>query len=237
MDLSQLEKNIGVAFKNKSFVQTALTHRSYLNEHPEHEGASNERLEFLGDAVLEFVASGHLFKSFPQFPEGQLTIHRSALVSTKSLAKAAQKLNLGQFLFMARGEEKGGGRKNSTLLANTVEALIGAVFLDQGLKTARDFINQHVLVLLPEIIKTGAYKDPKSQLQELIQEKFKTPPVYRVIKEEGPDHAKIFTVTALVNDKKLGQAKGPNKQEAEERAAQKALEKLTSLGYDSSSKT
>lgn len=229
MDLTQLEKNICIKFKDRKFLQTALTHRSYLNEHPEYKGESNERLEFLGDAVLEQTVSDHLFKSFPELPEGQLTIFRSAVVSTKTLAKVAEGLKLGQFLFMAKGEEKGGGRKNPTLLANTIEALIGAIFLDKGLKPAQDFIQKCLLVLLPKIIKSGAYKDCKSLLQELVQEKHKTPPVYKVEKEEGPDHAKIFTVSVVVNSKKLGLGRGPSKQEAEEDAAKNALEKIESL--------
>lgn len=226
MILSNLEKNLNIKFNNKSLLHTALTHRSYLNEHPEYEGESNERLEFLGDAILEFTTSYHLYFSFPKFPEGQLTIFRSAVVSTKTLSKIAKSLNLGQFLFMAKGEEKGGGRENPTLLANTVEAIIGAIFLDQGLKPTQNFIKKQILALLPKIIKSGAYKDNKSLLQELVQEKYKTPPIYRITKEEGPDHAKIFTVAVFVNSQKLAQGKGSSKQEAEEEAAKKALEKI-----------
>ncbi|MBA7495514.1 Ribonuclease 3 [subsurface metagenome] len=226
MILSNLEKILNVNFKNKSLLRTALTHRSYLNEHPEYKGESNERLEFLGDAVLEFIASNHLFKSFPKLPEGRLTVFRSAVVSTKTLARIAKNLKLGQFLRLAKGEEKGGGRNNPTLLANTVEAVIGAIFSDCGLKPAQNFVEKHILTLLPQIIKSGAYKDSKSELQELVQEKFKVPPIYKVIKEEGPDHAKIFTVAVLINDKKLEQGKGLSKQEAEEEAAKKALEKI-----------
>lgn len=226
MFLSNLEKTLNIEFNNKTLLQTALTHRSYLNEHPEYKGESNERLEFLGDAILEFITSHHLFNSFPNLPEGQLTVFRSAVVSTKTLAKVAKSLNLGQFLFMAKGEEDGGGRSNPTLLANTVETIIGAIFLDQGLKPTQDFIKKNILILLPQIIKSGAYKDPKSKLQELVQERFKTPPIYKIIKEEGPDHAKLFTVTVFVNSKELSQGTGASKQEAEEDAAQKALEKM-----------
>lgn len=227
MILSQLEKTLNIEFNNKTLLQTALTHRSYLNEHPEYKGESNERLEFIGDAILEFIVSHHLFESFPNLPEGQLTVFRSAIVSTKTLAKVAKDLKLGQFLFMAKGEETSGGKNNPTLLANTMEAVIGAIFFDRGLKPARDLIKKHILVLLPQIIKSGVYKDPKSQLQELVQEKFKTPPVYKVMGEEGLDHAKTFTVAVLVNSKKLGQGKGLSKQEAEEQAAKKALEKIS----------
>lgn len=226
MNLSQLEKNIGVKFNNRTLLQTALTHRSYLNEHPEYEGESNERLEFIGDAILEFVVSRHLFESFPNLPEGQLTVFRSAIVSTKTLTKVAKNLKLGQFLFMAKGEEASGGENNPTLLANTLEAVTGAIFFDQGLKPAQDLIKKHILVLLPQIIKSGAYKDPKSQLQESVQEKFKTPPIYKVLKEEGLDHAKTFTVAVFVNSKELSKGKGMSKQEAEEDAARKALEKI-----------
>ena len=226
MLLSDLEKNLNIKFSDRTLLRTALTHRSYLNEHPEYKGESNERLEFLGDAVLELTVSCYLFKSFPKLPEGQLTVLRSAIVSTKTLAKVAKSLNLGQFLFLAKGEEKGGGRSNTTLLANTVEAVIGAIFLDQGLEPVQNFIKEHILALLPQIIKSGAYKDPKSKLQEIVQGKFKNPPIYQVIKEEGPDHAKVFTVAVYVDSKKLGQGKGLSKQEAEEEAAQKALAKI-----------
>jgi len=224
--MTKLEKSLKINFKDKNLLKQALTHRSYLNEHPEYQGESNERLEFLGDAILEFTTSDHLYRVFPEFPEGQLTVFRSAIVSTKTLSKVAKSLNLGQFLFMAKGEEEGGGRNNPTLLANTVEAIIGAIFLDQGLKTTQDFIKRHILFLLPQIIRSGAYKDAKSKLQELVQERVKNPPIYKVIKEEGPDHAKIFTVGVFVNSKKLAQGKGSSKQEAEEEAAKTALEKI-----------
>ena len=226
MDFSQLEQNIGIRFKDRKFLQTAFVHRSYLNEHPEYEGESNERLEFLGDAILEFITSRYLFNHFPNLSEGELTAFRSALVSTKNLAKTAKKLNLGKFLFLAKGEEENGGRENPGILENTVEALIGAIFLDQGLEKAKEFVEKNILSALPEIIRTKSYKNPKSQLQEVVQEKYKTPPVYKVLKEEGPDHAKIFTIAVFVEGKEMGKGKGKNKQEAEEKAAKQALEKI-----------
>lgn len=229
MDFSRLEKKLGISFNDKALLKQSLVHRSYLNEHPEYEGGANERLEFLGDAILEFVVSFYLFTHFPHLPEGRLTAIRSALVSTQNLAKTAKKLQLGNFLFLARGEESG-GRKNPGILGDTVESLIGAIFLDQGLERAKEFIQKTILTRLPEIIKTKSYQDPKSKLQEITQEQYKTLPLYKILKEEGPDHAKIFTVAVFVAGKQMGQGRGGSRQEAEKKAAQKALEKIQKLG-------
>lgn len=211
-------------FKNKSLLKEAFTHRSYLNETREKLN-SNERLEFLGDAVLELLVSEHLFHRFPNFPEGRLTNLRSAIVRAESLARAARKLNLGEKLLMSKGEEEGGGRKNLSLLANCFEALLGALYLDQGISRVKEFLQATIFIYVPEIIKKRTYQDFKSYLQEKIQEKTKISPIYKVLKEEGPDHQKIFTVGVYVKDKKIGEGRGKSKQEAEQEAAKEGLEK------------
>jgi ribonuclease-3 len=226
MDLSQLENKLNINFKNKDLLKQALTHRSYLNEHPNYEGGSNERLEFLGDTVLNFLTSSHLYKNYPHAPEGDLTNFRSYLVSTKSLGKAAKKLGLGKYLRLARGEDEGGGRKNISLLADTFEAVLGAIYLDRGLLVALKFVKKNLLLHLSEAIKSKAYKDPKSCLQEIVQKKFKLSPIYKVLEEKGPDHAKIFIVGAWIKQEMVASGEGKNKQEAEEAAAQAALEKI-----------
>lgn len=211
-------------FKNKSLLKEAFTHRSYLNETREKLN-SNERLEFLGDAVLELLVSEHLFHRFPNFPEGRLTNLRSAIVRTESLARVARKLNLGEKLLMSKGEEEGGGRKNLSLLANCFEALLGALYLDQGINRAKEFLQATIFIYVPEIIKKRTYQDFKSYLQEKVQEKTKISPIYKVLKEGGPDHQKVFTVGVYVQGKKIGQGRGKSKQEAEQEAAKEGLEK------------
>lgn len=211
-------------FKNKSLLKEAFTHRSYLNETREKLN-SNERLEFLGDAVLELLVSEHLFHRFPNFPEGRLTNLRSAIVRAESLARVARKLNLGEKLLMSKGEEEGGGRKNLSLLANCFEALLGALYLDQGINRVKEFLQATLFIYVPEIIKKRIYQDFKSYLQEKVQEKTKISPIYKVLKEVGPDHQKIFTVGVYVKDKKMGQGRGKSKQEAEQEAAKEGLEK------------
>ena len=224
LNLTNLEKNLKVSFKNKCLLTQALTHRSYLNEHPQ-AGRSNERLEFLGDALLEAWVSTKLFHLFPDFPEGLLTSLRTAIVRTETLAKIAQKLKLGQFLLLSKGEEAEGGRKNINLLADCFEAVIGAVFCDQGQRGVNRFLNH---ILLPEIkkISPDELKDPKSLFQEIAQEKYKITPTYQILKSEGPDHDKTFWAGVFLEKKKVGQGQGKSKQEAETQAAQDALEKL-----------
>jgi len=222
--LSSLEKTIKFNFKDKQLLKMALTHRSYLNEHPKEDLSSNERLEFLGDAILEFIVSEKLFALFPNLDEGILTTFRSQIVKTGSLAEVAGKFDLGDFLFLSKGEEETGGRKNRSLLANAFEALIGAIFLDQGLKKAEEFVK----LFLGEKIKTinllKNIKDYKSLFQERAQEVEKITPTYRITGASGPDHDKMFTVGAFLNKRKISQGKGKSKQEAEQKAAQKALE-------------
>ncbi|MFZ5366314.1 MAG: ribonuclease III [Patescibacteria group bacterium] len=222
MDLENLEKKLGISFKNKNLLQEALTHRSYLNEHPNSTRSSNERLEFLGDAILEFLISRLLFKQFPNSPEGVLTAFRSRIVQTKTLSRMAQKFSLGEFLFLSRGEEEGGGRKNSGLLENAFEALVGAIFLDQGIDEVNKFVKEN---FEPEILslKPSDLKDAKSLLQELAQEKEKITPTYKVLSQVGPDHAKMFTVGVYLGEEKIGEGAGLSKQKAEEEAAKAAL--------------
>jgi len=221
-----LEKKININFKNKRLLDQSLAHRSYLNEHPEFKLGSNERLEFLGDAVLEFISSLLLFKKLPNHPEGDLTNIRSCLVRTSTLAEIAKGLDLGSYLLLSKGEEDLGGRENQSLLANSIEALIGALFLDQGMDIAQKFVLKLIRPKLSEVIKAKKFKDPKSLFQEAIQAKKKITPQYEVVEESGPDHNKTFTVALLIEDKLQAKGKGKSKQEAEESAAKAALEKL-----------
>lgn len=223
MTLDQLEARIKFSFKDKGLLERALTHRSYLNENPREE-ESNERLEFLGDSVLEFIVSKHLFEKFSNQDEGDLTALRARLVNTYALAEVARMLNLGAEIKMSRGEEQGGGRANPLLLANTVEAVIGSIFKDQGTEKAEEFIENFVLPRVHEIVKESL-KDPKSLLQEFVQAKGLPPPTYRVVSQEGPDHARQFTVEILVGGKSYGQGTGPSKKAATQAAASIALEK------------
>jgi len=224
MNFKELEKNTGVKFKDEDLIRKAFIHRSYLNEAKE-TMESNERLEFLGDSILSFLVSSYLYKEFPDKPEGELTNLRSAIVKTKTLALISQKLELGKYLYLSRGEEEGGGRNNTSLLADTFEAFIGAIFLDSGIEEPRKILNQFLFPLLGDILENKLYKDAKSSFQEEVQEKTRISPVYKVMKEEGPDHAKKFTVGVYVGDKLYGTGDGRNKQEAEQEAARSALEK------------
>ena len=216
-------RKLKISFKKKSLLTRAFVHRSYLNEHPNEDLVSNERLEFLGDAVLGFLTSKFLYQKFPQFAEGKLTNLRSKLVCERSLAKIGRKLDLGQRLLMSRGEEESGGRENPSLLANTFEALLGAIYLDQGLAAVKEFLNAH---LFPTLKEAKKYRDYKSDFQKITQEKFEIAPTYKILKEAGPDHAKIFIVGIYLKKKPWGRGEGKSKQEAEQKAAKKALEKI-----------
>ncbi|MBI2268459.1 MAG: ribonuclease III [Candidatus Blackburnbacteria bacterium] len=216
-----VEQRLGITFKDKGLLHRAFVHRSYLNEN-KNETESNERLEFLGDAVLEFVVSEHLFVKFPNQDEGHLTALRSRLVNTTSLAETARELGAGEALFLSRGEEQSGGRTNRTLLANTLEAIIGAIFIDQGVGSARDFIDRFIIKKIPETMKTSL-KDPKSLLQEFVQANSYPAPIYRVLSEEGPDHAKEFTVEVWIDKKPYAIGRGSSKKTATQSAAEEAL--------------
>lgn len=220
--IKALENALGVRFKNRDLLSTALTHRSYLNEHRTHHLPHNERLEFLGDAVLELVITEHLYATYPN-PEGELTSWRSAVVRGEMLAKIAGPLGVGEALFMSRGEEKSGGRSRQALLANAFEALLGALYLDQGYDAAKELIHRHVVVLLPKIIASKQDRDPKSGLQEEAQDKFGVTPRYEILTSSGPDHAKEFTVGVFIRDHQVGQGSGASKQQAEQAAAAAAL--------------
>ena len=210
-------------FLNPQLLETALTHRSALNERGSTATESNERLEFLGDAVLELSTTEYLFTEFPQEPEGVLTAYRSALVKTTSLAEVAKSLGLGERLKMSKGEESTGGRNNPSLLADTLEAVIGALYLDQGFTAADTFLRENLFVTVATILKDKLYKDPKSELQEKVQARGFETPNYVVISEAGPDHDKEFTVEVQVGGKPVASGMGKSKQQAQQAAAQAAL--------------
>jgi ribonuclease-3 len=211
-------------FRNQQLFEQAFTHRSYLNEARE-KIESNERLEFLGDSILSFVVSRHLYVAYPEFNEGMLTNMRSLLVNTKSLAEISGELGFGNHLRLSKGEEESHGRENQSLLADCYEAFIGALFMDQGLDAADDFIAQTLFPKAKKFESRDALKDPKSLLQELVQAQKHASPLYKVLHEEGPAHAKIFTIGVFINDLQMGEGTGKSKQQAEEGAAKQALEK------------
>lgn len=212
-------------FKNQQLLENAFIHRSYLNE-TKSQLKSNERLEFLGDSILSFIISGHLFATYPDFDEGILTNLRSLVVNTKSLAKSAEILDFGKHLKLSRGEEESNGRYNESILANTFEAFIGALFLDQGIDVVRDFLTTNIIPKIDEYVQKKEFKDPKSLLQEHVQAKKQNSPIYKVLNETGPAHAKTFTIGVFVEEKQFGTGVGHSKQEGEELAAKEALEKI-----------
>lgn len=221
--MTDIEK-LKTVFKNQDILTQALTHKSWVNEH-KNQTQSNERLEFLGDAVLEFIVSDKLYETFPDKEEGFLTALRANLVNTQNLANLAKKLNVGKEIFLSKGEEESGGRTNPSLLADTVEAIIGALFLDQGIKPVFEFIEKYILTEIPEKI-SKPLKDSKSRLQEYIQAQKLPTPRYRVIEESGPDHSKKFLIEVSVEGKKLGVGEGKSKNSAEQKAAENALSSL-----------
>jgi len=224
-DFSILEKKLNLKFKNKDLLVQAFVHRSYLNENPSFHLKHNERLEFLGDAVLELVISEYLYKQYPEKSEGELTNWRAALVNAKMLAQIAQDLELNEFLLLSRGEARELGKARQYILANTFESLIGSIYLDLGYKSCNDFINKYLIAKLPVIIENGLLKDAKSYFQEKAQEKTGITPVYKVLKEWGPDHEKQFVIGVFLEDELVDEGEGSSKQEAEEGAARRALEK------------
>jgi ribonuclease-3 len=222
MDLSALENKINIKFKDRDLLQSSLTHRSYLNENRRWPMPHNERLEFLGDAVLELITTEYLYSNYPN-PEGELTNLRSALVNYKMLSEIATELNLDEYILLSKGEAKDTGRARQVIMANAIEALIGAVYLDSGFETARMFINQFVIKHLAQIMSDGKILDPKSKFQELTQEKLGVTPHYKVLAEWGPDHNKNFEVGVFVNEKQIAKGVGSSKQEAEISAAENGL--------------
>jgi len=221
--LSNLPKKIGVKFKDKNLLKQAVTHRSYLNENRGYKLDHNERLEFLGDAVLELVVTEYLYNNYPN-PEGDLTSWRAALVNGEMLADVANGLGMGECLLMSKGEAKDTGRARQYLLANALEAVIGAIYLDQGYETSKKFIIDNIVVNLDKVLKNKSYMDPKSKFQEMAQEEEKITPSYKVTKEWGPDHDKHFTVGVYLNNKLVAEGEGDSKQEAQREAAKNGLE-------------
>lgn len=211
-------------FNNLALFEQVFIHRSYLNESRETTD-SNERLEFLGDSILSFIISTHIYNQFPDIDEGELTSMRSVLTNTETLFQISSELGLGENLKMSKGELASGGKENKTILANTFEALLGGIFLDQGIDAARKFIQETILPQAEKLITQQGMKDSKSKLQEITQEKNKVSPIYRILQEEGPDHAKIYTVGVFLGETLMAEGKGKSKQDAEKNAAQTALSK------------
>lgn len=226
MDFTNLENKIGVDFKNKNLLKEALTHRSYINENPKWELPHNERLEFLGDAVLELASTEYLFNKFPDLSEGDLTSIRAALVNYQILAIIAKEIELDDFILLSRGEAKDTGKAREVILANAFESLLGAIYLDTGYVIVKNFIEKFIMSHLNEVMENKLYKDPKSSLQEIAQDKFKITPTYIVLSERGPDHAKIFQIGMYFGDKLIAEGEGFSKQEAEVEAAKNALHSL-----------
>lgn len=222
-DLSQLEEQLSIYFKDKQLLIKAFTHRSYLNESNQKNIESNERLEFLGDSVLSLVISEYLYKKYPNIDEGQLTNLRSSIVSKKPLSQISRSLGLGNYLFLSRGEDESGGRQNNSMLADSCESFIGALFLDQGLDAVKKFIDRYFIPKLDILIKKDEIRDYKSQLQEKIQAAYKRSPIYKTIKTQGPDHKKTFVVGVWANGQLLARGEGKSKQEAQQNSAKQAL--------------
>lgn len=222
-NLEKFEKSIGIDFNDKKLLLTVFVHRSYLNENVGSRLDHNERLEFLGDAVLELSVTEHLYKNYSN-PEGELTNWRAALVRGKMLSEIAKKIEMDDHLCLSRGEQKSKGKARDLILANAFEALVGAIYLDQGYEKAAEFIKKYLLVNLPEILDKKLYLDSKSHLQELSQEQRRVTPVYKVLTEYGPDHNKSFSVGVYLGEKLIGEGSGSSKQIAEESAASNALE-------------
>lgn len=222
-NLSKLEQKLRVQFNNKNLLKEALTHRSYLNEYRRASVSHNERLEYLGDAVLELITTEYLFNKYPEYQEGRLTSLRAALVNYQMLSKVAKEINLEDYLLLSRGEAKDTGKARDVILANALEALIGALYLDQGYESTDRLIKDIILNHLEEVIEQELYRDSKSTLQEIVQEKLKATPTYKILKEQGPDHKKEFLVGVFFGSELKAQGTGASKQEAEYEAAKAAL--------------
>lgn len=223
-DLSSLQERLGVEFENEEFLRQALTHRSYINENPDFDLDHNERLEFLGDAVLELITTDYLYRNYSE-PEGVLTNWRSALVRSEMLAKVAEDLEMEDKLLLSKGERKDKGRGRRYIMGNAVEAIIGAIYLDQGYDKAKVFVDEYILTHLDEVLEKRLYKDPKSLFQEEAQDRMDITPTYKALEAKGPDHKKEFKVGVYLEDNLIATGKGFSKQSAQEEAAKKALEK------------
>jgi ribonuclease-3 len=224
MNLDKFEQKAGIKFKDKNLLKQAFTHRSYINENRDLKMGHNERLEFLGDAVLELVITDFLYGRFTEYNEGQLTALRSALVNADTCSRVASNLGANDFLLLSKGESKDIGRARQYILANTLEAIIGALYVDQGYDASKDFIMAHIAPMADEIIASGSWIDAKSLFQEKAQEYLGQTPVYKTVRETGPDHDKHFTVRVFVGKEMLGEGDGKSKQDAEQKAASQALE-------------
>lgn len=229
IDTRKLEKILNIEIKQEELYEIAFTHRSYLNEHPEYNRPSNERMEFLGDAVLQLLSSNFLYTKYEDSNEGDLTNYRAAIVCTKSIGAEAMRLGYGEFLLLSKGEDSTGGREREYILANTFEAVLGAMFLEHGLDTCRAFVERELLYKVEEIVENEQYKDAKSKFQELAQEKKSVTPTYEVLKAWGADHEKMFEVAAKIENEIFGIGEGRSKQKAEQKAAKNALDKLKTL--------
>lgn len=222
-ELFALEQILDVTFIDKILLLTAITHRSYLNEHRTATQDHNERLEFLGDAVLELVVTDYLFKTFPDKPEGELTAIRAALVNTVSLSASSEALEVNQYLLMSKGEAKDEGRARQYILANVFEAFIGAIYLDQGFTIAQKFIARELFPKTEEIVRKKLWQDAKSRFQELAQEHASVTPTYQLMGQTGPDHDRVFTIGVFLKQEKIAEGQGRSKQEGEQEAAERAL--------------
>lgn len=225
-DFKIFAKQLGISFNNQDLLAEALTHRSYLNEHRDYASNHNERLEFLGDAVLELAVTDFLFKKFPAKSEGDLTSYRAALVNTVSLAESAQALGVNDYILLSKGEAKDTGRAREAILADAFEALIGAIYLDSGYAAVESFIAKNLYGKIDEVISRRSYQDAKSRFQEVAQEKRGITPRYETLSEVGPDHARIFTIGVFIGSEEIARGEGQSKQDAEQLAAEAGLNKM-----------
>ncbi len=225
-DFKKATEILKTELTNETLFKTAFTHRSYLNEHSEYENPSNERLEFLGDAVLQLLSSEYLYSKYTTSPEGDLTNYRSAVVCTQSIGAEAKRLNYGDLLLLSNGEESTGGRDREYILANTFEAVLGALYLEKGIEVCKEFVTRELFYKVEGIVNNQEYKDSKSKFQEVAQEKTGVTPIYQVVDSWGPDHEKTFKVTVFLGSKEWGTGEGKSKQKAEQHAAENALERI-----------
>ncbi|MCA9308295.1 MAG: ribonuclease III [Patescibacteria group bacterium] len=228
-DFAGVEEILDIKIEDKSLFQTAFTHRSYLNEHQDYSLPSNERLEFLGDAVLQLVSSKYLYNKYPDQPEGKLTNYRAATVCTTSLAEESERLNYGKYLLLSNGEDQSGGRTSEYILANTFEAVLGALYIEKGIEFCHKFIEKELLYKIEDIVKNELYKDPKSKFQEKAQELRGITPNYEVLESWGADHERTFKVGVYLEKQLYGEGIGSSKQKAQQEAAQNALDKLENV--------
>jgi len=221
-DFNKLEKKLGIEFKNKDLLKQAFCHRSYLNENPKIKLENNERLEFLGDAILELIVTEYLYKNYKE-QEGKLTNWRASLVNSNTLSKLAQELDFNDYILLSKGETRDTGKARQSILANAYEAFLGALYLDQGFDIVKDFIEKYLIKKLPYIIENGLAQDAKSFFQEMSQKRVKITPEYKILEEHGPDHSKDFVVGVFLENELIANGSGSSKQEAEEQAAKNAL--------------